>query len=458
MDTKRRRLGEDTASSSASSSGVNLSNGHPVHVKTPSPPPRASAPAPSPTRAAQACPFPSLNSPSQDQRRDAVSPQNPTKAYNACHPISFEADLGPAWRWLSPQAGSSSEQPQRQTMAANFMTELIKEVTPPKRPDVSNPYQTASPVKPTPSSRPKPKRARATGKPTVPSGRDTEQTDNKLESSKTEKPLSEYSPQAIIEATLPKGSKRSRPIFGKPAAKNDTLETSGDDDMDDRSSKRRKDEPVGFFGARSTPQAAPPPVIRVESVDDTEMSSNESSTSTESILETPANTDAPVSRHRVSRESHRSCDIAINRMAARTMLRKVTTTSPYSQVITRPGAAPAPEPLKSPTKSAFGLGLGFPSRSEQAPTKAAPPSDDPKATVLAMPATSLPSFTFKVPRRSSAGTDVAAMDYARSMPIEKLPKFEFVFGKQKATATPATPSVPTPSTTTTQGFDWAAAG
>jgi hypothetical protein len=33
------------------------------------------------------------------------------------------------------------------TQAASFMAELIKDVTPTKKPDLSNPYQTASPVK-----------------------------------------------------------------------------------------------------------------------------------------------------------------------------------------------------------------------------------------------------------------------------------------------------------------------
>jgi len=82
------------------------------------------------------------------------------------------------------------------------MAELIKEVTPPKKPDVSNPYQTASPVKVPPStSRPKPKRARAKGKPVaaVSAKMDTD-TDAKGEETATEK----VTPQAIIEATLPK--------------------------------------------------------------------------------------------------------------------------------------------------------------------------------------------------------------------------------------------------------------
>ncbi|KAL4266862.1 RanBP2-type domain-containing protein [Pleurotus pulmonarius] len=487
MDTKRRRLGEDATSSSASPSGGSSSNGHPVHAKTPSPPPRASAPAPSPTRAAQACPFPSLNSPlspspttngnsnqSQSKTNSTSRLRIPQKPTTPVIPSPLRQTWSQQGDGSPPQAGSSSGQPQRQTMAANFMTELIKEVTPPKRPDVSNPYQTASPVKPTPSSRPKPKRARATGKPAPPPGRDAEQTDNKPEIAKTEKPLSEYSPQAIIEATLPKGSKRSRPTFGKPAARNDTPETSGDEDvsMDDRSSKRRKDEPVSFFGARSTPLSAPPPAIRVESVDDTEMTTNESSTSVASILETPTTTAPPAAKSTVAMPLFgvpKASSIPREPSKLRHSYQpdgntddasKGNDVPPTPKLSPAQVPPPAPEPLKSPTKSAFGLGLGFPSRSEPAPVKAAPPSDDPQAAALAIPTASLPAFTFKVPRRSSAGTDVAAMDYARSVPVDKLPKFEFVFGK-KAVATPATPSVPAPSTTpapATQGFNWAAAG
>lgn len=71
------------------------------------------------------------------------------------------------------------------------MTELIKEVTPAKRPDLSNPYQTASPVKP-PVKKPVVKRPRAAKPPAPPAP-----------APEPEK-LPEPSPQAIIEATMPK--------------------------------------------------------------------------------------------------------------------------------------------------------------------------------------------------------------------------------------------------------------
>lgn len=81
------------------------------------------------------------------------------------------------------------------------MTELIKEVTPPKRPDLSNPYQTASPVGKVALPKVRAgKRMRATGKPAVPPTTD----DKNKEQQRSAEKEKEYSPQAIIEATLPK--------------------------------------------------------------------------------------------------------------------------------------------------------------------------------------------------------------------------------------------------------------
>jgi hypothetical protein len=68
------------------------------------------------------------------------------------------------------------------------MAELIKEVTPPKKPDLSNPYQTASPVKPSLQKQKKStkKRKPAEGRPKEP-----------------EKKEVDLSHQTIIEATIP---------------------------------------------------------------------------------------------------------------------------------------------------------------------------------------------------------------------------------------------------------------
>jgi hypothetical protein len=113
----------------------------------------------------------------------------------------------------SSSHSSPPSKPSQPTRAANFMAELIKEVTPPKKPDLSNPYQTASPVKPSLQKKPAKKRKAPEDSPT-----EQEKTDVNL------------SHQTIVEATVPtvssvlhvpysrllidlviQGSKRSRP-------------------------------------------------------------------------------------------------------------------------------------------------------------------------------------------------------------------------------------------------------
>jgi hypothetical protein len=88
------------------------------------------------------------------------------------------------------------------------MAELIKETTPPKRPDLTNPYQAASPVGKVGPPR-RAKRTRATGRPAVPNKEDQVEEEKRKQEEKKQKDkekLEEYSPQAIIEATVPKVS------------------------------------------------------------------------------------------------------------------------------------------------------------------------------------------------------------------------------------------------------------
>lgn len=86
----------------------------------------------------------------------------------------------------SPPLSSPNSKPSQPTRAANFMAELIKEVTPPKKPDLSNPYQTASPVKPSLQKKPVKKRKPVEARP-----------------KEQEKKEVDLSPQTIIEATVP---------------------------------------------------------------------------------------------------------------------------------------------------------------------------------------------------------------------------------------------------------------
>lgn len=83
------------------------------------------------------------------------------------------------------------------------MADLIKETTPAKKPDLSNPYQTASPVGKVGPPRRGTRRPRPAARPAVPSKEDQLAEEKKQ---KEKEKLDSYSPQAIIEATLPKVS------------------------------------------------------------------------------------------------------------------------------------------------------------------------------------------------------------------------------------------------------------
>jgi hypothetical protein len=84
------------------------------------------------------------------------------------------------------------------------MAELIKETTPPKKPDLANPYQLASPVGKVGPPRRSTKRPRATGRPVTLTKVEHEEEKGGEEEPKEKEKLIEYSPQTIIEATVPK--------------------------------------------------------------------------------------------------------------------------------------------------------------------------------------------------------------------------------------------------------------
>ncbi|KAF9245304.1 hypothetical protein BU15DRAFT_85633 [Melanogaster broomeanus] len=181
-DTKRRRVGDEAESSkphkaavpstSTISFPVSVSESPVQVLQRPSTPP-AMAPngkAPAATTLTPAPPVMSKTNGTQPRLRTAGVTMKPTA------PV-IPSPLRQAWKQSDSPPQVSL--PSRPTRAANFMTELIKEVTPTKKTDVSNPYQTASPIKP-----PAPPSAKPVEKP------------------KEKEP--EVSAQAIIEATVPK--------------------------------------------------------------------------------------------------------------------------------------------------------------------------------------------------------------------------------------------------------------
>ncbi|KAH7911058.1 hypothetical protein BJ138DRAFT_1086384, partial [Hygrophoropsis aurantiaca] len=191
-DTKRRRLGEDAGSSTSQKVPVSSPAKPRIPVTSPSPhPPAQSAREPNiDSKPAPAPPVtPKSNGVSAPRFRTPGLSAKPTAP-------AIPSPLRQAWKQNDSPPQTMAPTYSRPTKAANFMTELIKEVTPPKKADVSNPYQTASPVKP-PQKKPSARKPRSTR-------RDKEKAQEKEK-------LPKITAQAIIEATVPKGSKRSRP-------------------------------------------------------------------------------------------------------------------------------------------------------------------------------------------------------------------------------------------------------
>ena len=184
-DSKRRRVGDESSSLSVSTQRSSISE---------------------PT--ARKVPFPSIVSPTSGTNGvgNRANPlPSPSRLRSPVKPTSPVVPSPLRQTWSETSSTSSQNETRKsppQTKTANFMAELIKETTPPKKPDLANPYQLASPVGKIGPPRRSTKRPRATGRPVV-----LEKVENKEETGKKEEPkekLMEYSPQTIIEATVPK--------------------------------------------------------------------------------------------------------------------------------------------------------------------------------------------------------------------------------------------------------------
>lgn len=186
-DSKRRRVGDESSNSSVSTQRPSVSE---------------------PT--ARKVPFPSTVSPAPGTNGVTNRPNPLPSPSRLRTPVKPTAPVVPSplrQTWSEASSASSQNEARKglsQTMTANFMAELIKETTPPKKPDLANPYQVASPVGKVGPPRRSTKRPRATGRPVAPPKAGNEEEKRKNEETKKEGKYKEYSPQAIIEATVPK--------------------------------------------------------------------------------------------------------------------------------------------------------------------------------------------------------------------------------------------------------------
>ncbi|TDL24031.1 hypothetical protein BD410DRAFT_827467 [Rickenella mellea] len=169
---------------------------------------------------------------------------NPRTTAAPAHPSPLRQSFAPASNPSTPGSSPSSSvgaSPRRSggqtttTRAADVLSEIIEKVdrdTPKRVAQVANPYQTASPVKPVVKVKEVRRRTRAQvkrdgegkevkegkeGKDVKGKGREDMEVDKRRDE---EMP----SPRAIIEATVPKGAKRSRPPAG--LAKSTSQESS----------------------------------------------------------------------------------------------------------------------------------------------------------------------------------------------------------------------------------------
>ncbi|KAF7309574.1 E3 sumo-protein ligase 2-like protein [Mycena indigotica] len=168
-------------------------------LETPSPVPpavpRSAGPAPSPTRLAS---VPALATPAQP-------PTTPVKSMTKVKSVPVvPSPLRQAWG-SSPASSvsSSASSPTTSTKAASLLTAIIRDANaelPTRFADVRNPYQAASPVS---------RRVTNTHAPETTSRKRPRGNNANKEEDKGEKVI--VPPQDIMEATMPKGSKRTRP-------------------------------------------------------------------------------------------------------------------------------------------------------------------------------------------------------------------------------------------------------
>ncbi|KAG6910206.1 hypothetical protein DXG01_012341 [Tephrocybe rancida] len=459
-DTKRRKVfDEPNPFSGPSGSNSALSNNA-------SKPVRAAGPDPSPTRVKQALPFPvSVGSPATPRTSgDASSTSNssPSTSRSRVPPLIQKptmpvvpSPLRQTWSGASPPSRSDptsvTPSPSKQTKAANYMAELIKEVTPPKRPDLSNPYQTASPLGKV-GSAPKARtgrRVRATGKPAAPTSR--EEAGKEKDRKDTDKDKI-YSPQAIIEATLPKGSKRSRPpTYFDKASDRDTSPNEEqsraslsafireelkdpEDEQDDEDAQRAAKKPKSHFSGRGVPTAVrnsesnSSDIIIIEEIEDVD--SNITPEKPQSFTSPPLAATTAASSTLPGRSAFSGVKTA---SAPKNPSKLKYSYQPDMDTSPAPVPAPSLPAPASSTRSIFSDPTSAPRLAPMSlPSSSAPASPPPAAPAsVSAPSVAPSTSTFSFSSPSSSSTDspkdnvAIAQQAALQLPRSSLPTFAF---------------------------------
>ncbi|KLO17977.1 hypothetical protein SCHPADRAFT_925497 [Schizopora paradoxa] len=311
---------------------------------------------------------------------------------------------------VTRNAGSPQKTPSR---AAAVFTEIIEKVTPPPKPDVSNPYQTASPVKPL--AKPKERR-----KMTEARAKEAEKAKEK-DVQKEDLP----SPKTIIEATIPKGAKRSRPppdVRKTPVAKSLSPESrlfGPRDDFDTTMDSMEVEEPKDS-DEQNTPTKRQRTVEIEEVDDDVEMNisadkyevyePSEFSTQRQPPTTTPSsasNTQSPGSATTPS-----PTNVFPPSVKSMPFVKSSLPTQPSKLRASFTAEEDEPEEIKLPSKKPEVPKInGFIGKS-------------PKDITMKMDAKALPTFVFQI---SAAVIDPKYLDasaVAKSKPLSALPTFD----------------------------------
>ncbi|KAG1831221.1 hypothetical protein EV424DRAFT_1372286 [Suillus variegatus] len=433
-DAKRRRVGNEAESSTAqksappssmSSIGFPTSNSTSPTRSTPAINEKTLVPPVSaPTLAPAAVVTPKVNGATTPRLRTAGLSVKPTTP-------AVPSPLRQTWK----QNDSPPQPPARPTRAANYMTGLIKEVTPLKKPDVANPYQTANPVK-MPTRKPPTRRLRPPA-----------------EKKEKQQKEPEVTAQAIIEATVPKGSKRARPPPDMERQEKPTREAQ-DTYVPKTNGHSKTAKPMVTAGEVSNQDESPTKkqktakptsvVLSVEEVEDVEMVQDKSSVFTRpaEIVEPVEDTPSSLTTPSPTPFSH-TPSLALpmkTAFGAKTSAPREPSKLRYSYYADKETASAEDEPMSEAPPAPLMASRNLPKETQTTSLKAKLP---PKEAVAAMEVDELPKYSFKLAEAAypAGPSHVKARIAAASMSRLSLPTFEFK-------------SVP-PST---NGFNWTAAG
>ncbi|KAF9531726.1 hypothetical protein CPB83DRAFT_848625 [Crepidotus variabilis] len=490
-DNKRRKVTEDASGNARPSGSGSAPNG--------------------------SVPFP-VTSPTTPRSNGVQRQTSPLPSSRLRTPAKPTAPVNPSplrQAWSDGSSSSSREGdrtspslPTKSSKTATFVADLIKETAPPNKPDLSNPYQSASPVGKVGPPRRSVKRPRATGRP-APASKEQKEEEEKRKADEQKKKdeeerMKSMSAQAIIEATVPKGSKRSRPpahLDGKSAGESSRFsppqieamltpakieyvveEVQDYTEEDKRSSKRSKPMMAGRGLPSSLGKAAGPDVT-VEEIEDVEMQGREKEPATEQP-KVNGSRNAQFAGFKTTSIPREPSKLRFSIQPESASPSPASTPAPTPTLPESNSAKSTPPPIQDLSK---GFGFSFapplpptatnpvttPKYVENTtPTSAATDAVKPvqqsaeavKAQVQALDVKSLPAFSFTFTTTSLLPTSVdhvKARDAVKAISATSLPKFDF--NSVNAVASSSTVSSASASTSSTsaapiKGFDFAAAG